>query len=334
MRADELVNYCQLLIGDPEGDYHDREKVLLHVNTALEDISTRSRTLCDWEYIQVQADRGIYGLPDSFLEYKFIGFFYRGELIPLSPGSTQDTAPAIFRENPNIQRVPHTYSHAGNAFVEKYVGTVIAFPGNPDADNSGEVSFFSSVPMPTAKVGDRLINATDNSEGVISELSSGFSQVTFLGLANGEDNQMEIDDIFRVVSQSAHRHAIAISPPPSETDALGAESLYIYMARDHRKFTIDELDNQTDEIELGAEFNSTLRFRVLYYMSMEANGIDDRATIGYDVSYNSDYHSAFLKANSRIKQYLSAWRQGGRRLQPRRTITQSADWSVPNIRIP
>ena len=399
-RADTLITYCQTLIGDPEGDYHNREKVLLHLNTALEDIATRSRTLCDWVYIPVQEGRGIYGLPENFLEFKFIGYDYRGELLPLSPGSVTDTAPLIFRDRPPKGLVPHTYSIAGNSFIEKLVGTIVettaaetaiytsadvpidatdddtldvvnttgaylgeidtpetsvplSTPGTyfirgtqgfllvegglsrPDASFTTEtgvlegtfiasntvaglITYFAQTAnaYDTTKVyyyydtelmklrlvkraarttrvyvgnpetdfavnitprefssiviGDKIVNRTDGSEGRVTDTvwyDADTAIIYFNNLFNGDDNQMQIGDEFRVLSFTAHRHAIAIAPPAEKDDEVGEESLYIFMARNHKPFSIDDLDNANDEIELGEEFNSTLRFRVLYYMS-------------------------------------------------------------------
>lgn len=328
MRAGELIRHIQTLLGDPTGDYHTTEKMLLHLNTAVDDIGARSRTLCTWHFEPVQEGRGMYGLPENFLAYKYVAFFYQGELCELTPGNTRDTAPAIFRDpQQRSYRIPHTYAHAGNAFIEKLVATVIENPVDRDADNSGEVRFWSSAPAYGVNPGDRLINFTDNSEGYVTALAEGFSQITFEQLANGEANRMQVGDEFRILSRTEHRHTIAISPPPQITDEIGDESLYIYLARQHIPIREADID-KSDDIELDTEFNSALRHRVMYYASLEERGIDHPSTISYDVKYETDYMKAFPKANNKIKQYISHWRRNRRQVPRIKTLRQTADFSV------
>jgi len=324
--AGELINHCRTLMGDPEGDYHTDAKMLLHVNTALEDISTRSRTMCQWEYIAVSEGQGMYGLPEGYLEAKYVAFYYYGRLNELVPGAISDTAPAIFRDT-TIQRIPYHYSDGGIAYTEKLYSTVVTHPTNPNFDTSGEVNFLSETPSIHIEPGDRLINITDGSEGNISEVNS-FTQFTFIGLSGGEDNRMEVGDEFRILSQTQTARVIAISPPPTKDDTDGNESLYIYHARQHLFFSQDNIDNYNDQIELDVEFNTAIRNRVLYYMSVDQNGIDHQMTIAFDIKFETDYARAFPKANRRIRQYISTWRLGGNRIPPRKTIQQEADWSV------
>ena len=53
MLASEAISHCQTLAGDTEGDYHNDDKMLLHLNTSLHDLATRSRSFCEWFYIPV-----------------------------------------------------------------------------------------------------------------------------------------------------------------------------------------------------------------------------------------------------------------------------------------
>lgn len=325
MRAGLLLKQMQTLLGDPNGDYHNDAKMLLHINTALTDICTRARTLCTWHYEAGIEGQGMYGLPEAYLETKYAGYYDNGEMYELRPGGVPDVAPAIFRE-PRSKQIPHTYAHAGNAYIEKVLAVVIEHPLG--GDNTGETSFFSDVPAFGVKIGDRIINMTDNSEGEVLELSQGFSEITFKNLINGDRNTMAVGDVFRILSTSEHRHAIAISPPPPRTDPFGAESIYLYIARDHKPITEEDLERENDEIELGTEWDSAIRHRVGYYASLEENGIDHQKTIAFSVQYETDYRKTFPSANRRIRQYLTSWRQQGQRIKPRRTIVQKADYSV------
>lgn len=463
MRAEIFISDVQRLLGDPTGQFHTTENMLTYLNMALEDICTRSRTLCTWLYLPVVNGQGHYGLPENFLEFRYVGFFYNGFLYPLNPGGTADTAPSVFSDRQNYN-MPYTYSEAGNAYVEKIVGTVVEtttaseeiYRGLPvpqdatdaelgdyvldiftekgaflgviqdylsEAQSETGVFFvlatqgFQSIPdlvltndftttngnltgyflgstteselhtfwtedgpynpntayyyydtlykdlrlvqrtsrtheayvgnprtnlavnitdaqYQSILIGDRIVNYTDNSEGNITDKSR-YSERTailhFDQLYDGEDNLMELGDEFRITSRTEHRHTIALAPSPTKDDAAGEESLYIYLARTHAPITQEHIDNHNDEIELGTEFNSTLRYQIMYYASLEDKGIDHAQTIGFDVKYNTDYMKAFPKAQRRIREYLSAWRGRTHRLPNRRLITNLADWSVSPI---
>lgn len=332
MRAGNFITHVQSLVGDPAGDFHTTEKVLRHLTTAIEDICTRSRTICTWLYIAAERGRGMYGLPDNFLEFKFVGFYYQDQLIELHPGGVADTAPRIFSERyQTYNRIPHTFADGGNAFIEKVVTTVQTLESQQQVyPGVGTGTFIAGAEIPTVKRGDRLINFTDNSEGDIIDVDPPNGRVTYANLANGEDNTMSEGDEFRILSRTEHLHTLVLSPPPQKDDATGAESIYVFFAREHIPITMADIDNQNDEIEIGTEWNSTLRHRVCYYASLEEKGIDNPQTQIYDVKYETDYMKAFPKANRRIRQILSTWRRGGKRPPPRVTIRQIGDYAVRN----
>ena len=121
MRAGNFITHVQALVGDPDGDLHTTEKVLLHLNTAIEEICTRSRTVCTYIYLPAIKGQGMYGMPDPFLAFKFVGYYYQDRLIEVYPGGITDAAPGIFSQR-NYYSIPHTYADGGNAFIEKVVG--------------------------------------------------------------------------------------------------------------------------------------------------------------------------------------------------------------------
>ena len=332
MRAGNFITDISQLLGDPSGDFHTTDNLLRYLNIAIEDICTRSRTICTWIYLQAIKEQGMYGLPDTFLEFKFVGYYYQDQLIEVHPGGIADTAPGIFSQRyQNYNNIPHTFADGGNAYVEKVVTTVQrlveaqeVYPG------VGTGTFIAGAEIPTVKVGDRLINYTDNSEGVITVVDPPNGRITYADLANGEDNTMSQGDNFRILSRTEHRHTLALSPPPQKTDKLGTESLYVFHAREHIPISMENIENDNDEVEIGTEWNSTLRHRVCYYACLEEKGIDNPQTQIYEIKYETDYDKAFPKANRRIKQTISSWRRGGRRSPPRISITQQGDYAVRN----
>ena len=331
MRAGAFIPQVQSLLGDPEGDFHTTEKVLLHLNTAIEDICTRSRTICSWLLIPAIEDQGRYGLPEKFLEFKFVGYYYQDQLLQLTPGGVADIAPAIFSDRNYHYGIPHTYADGGNAFLEKVVSTI------ETVETVGSAVIFSVTldgHYPDIKIGDRFLNVTDDSEGVITTVGTeNPTTVQIENINNGIDNMVEIDDEFRIVSRTEHRHSLSIAPPPKITDIKGEKSIYVFYAREHISITMENIENANDEIEVGTEWNSTLRHRVCYYAALEEKGIDNAQTISFDIKYETDYMKTFPKANRRIREIISTYRNAGRRIRPKTTISHAYDHSVRSITV-
>lgn len=328
MRASQIIDHVATLLGDPSKDYHTADKLLLHLNAALEDICDRSRSLRSPSYHRLIAGQSMYGLPESFLEADIVGIVYQGRWRELEYADLGPTLPAIIDEV-TAGLAPWRYTIWGQAHIEKHVATVIENPNTND--QSGEVSFYSSVPLSGVLPGDRVINITDDSEGYVRSMSAGFSEVTFEDLAGGDDNRMEIGDAFRILSPEASRKNLVISPPPTTTDETGTESLFLYYARSHQEVTQERVDDKNDTLEIDTEFASTLRHRVCYYASLDERGLDSAATQAYDIKYESDYYRAIIPVRRRIRQFISSWRAGVRRNRSVRgmeIINRTGDWNL------
>ena len=315
-------------MGDPDGDYHSDAKLLLHLNAALEDICDRSRSLRVPSYHRLIANQSMYGLPASFLEADIVGIVYQGRWRELDYADLGPTLPAIIGDV-TAGLAPWRYTIWGQAHIEKYVASVIENPNTNDL--SGEVTFYSSVPLSGVLRGDRIINITDDSEGRVRAVSADFSEVTFEDLAGGDDNRMQIGDEFRILSPEASRKNLVISPPPTTADEDGTESLFIYFARSHQEITQQRIDDENDTLEIDTEFASTLRHRVSYYASLDERGIDHPATQAYDIKYETDYARAIIPVRRRIRQFITSWRAGVRRNRSVRgteTITRTGDWGL------
>ena len=315
-------------MGDPDGDYHTADKLLLHLNAALEDICDRSRSLRVPSYHRLIANQSMYGLPASFLEADIVGIVYQGRWRELDYADLGPTLPAIIGDV-TAGLAPWRYTIWGQAHIEKYVASVIENPNTNDP--SGEVTFYSSVPLSGVLRGDRIINITDDSEGRVRAVSADFLEVTFENLAGGDDNRMQIGDEFRILSPEASRKNLVISPPPTISDETGTESLFIYFARSHQEITQQRIDDENDTLEIDTEFASTLRHRVSYYASLDERGIDHPSTQAYDIKFETDYAKAIIPVRRRIRQFITSWRAGVRRNRSVRgteTITRTGDWGL------
>lgn len=328
MRASQVIDYVATLLGDPSKDYHTADKLLLHLNAALEDICDRSRSLRSPSYHRLIANQAMYGLPASFLEADIVGIVYQGRWRELAYADFGPTLPSIIDEV-TAGLAPWRYTIWGQAHIEKYVAIVVENPNTNDP--SGEVSFTSSVPLSGVLRGDRVINITDDSEGRVSAVSADFLEVTFEDLAGGTANRMRVGDQFRILSPEASRKNLVISPPPTVSDETGTESLFLYFSRSHQEMTQQRIDDENDRLEIDPEFASTLRHRVSYYASLDEKGLDHPATQGFDIKYETDYAKAIIPVRRRIRQFISSWRAGVRRNRSIRgfeTISRAADWSL------
>ena len=329
MRASGVIQHVRTLLGDPQADYHSDEKMLLHLNAALEDICDRSRSLRVASYHPLIEDQAMYGLPDSFLEMDIVGVIYKGQWCELSYADLGATLPRIFSDFTSGGLPPWRYTIWGQAHIEKYVAEVVEHPQG--GDSTGEASFYSSEPLFGVLPGDRLINISDDSEGEILELSSDFSQVAFKNLTGGDDNKMEVGDAFRILSPQASRKNLVISPPPAESDAEGTESIFIYYSRSHQEITQQRIDDGNDTLEIDTEFASTLRHRISFYASLDEKGLDHPATQGFDIKYETDYARAIIPVRRRIRQFITSWRSGvrsNRSIRGFETITRTGDWGL------
>lgn len=328
MRASQIIDHVATLLGDPSKDYHTADKLLLHLNAALEDICDRSRSLRSPAYHRLIANQSMYGLPASFLEADIVGIVHGGQWKELQYSDLGPTLPAII-DDVTAGLAPWRYTIWGQAHIEKHVATVVE--NRNTNDPLGETSFTSSVPLHGVLRGDRVINFTDDSEGIVQAVSSDFLQVTFEDLAGGDDNRMQVGDEFRILSPEASRKNLIISPPPTTTDDVGTESLFLYFSRSHQEITQRRIDDKNDTLEIDPEFASTLRHRVCYYASLDERGLDSAATQAYDIKYETDYFKAIIPVRRRIRQFISSWRAGVRRNRSVRgteTITRTGDWGL------
>lgn len=326
MRASQVIDHVATLLGDPSKDYHTADKLLLHLNAALEDICDRSRSLRSPAYHRLIAGQSMYGLPESFLEADIVGVVHQGQWKELQYSDLGPTLPAIV-DDFTVGLAPWRYTIWGNAHIERYVATVVE--NRNTNDPSGETSFTSSVPLHGVLRGDRVINFTDDSEGIVQTVSSDFLQVTFENLAGGEDNRMEIGDEFRILSPEASRKNLIISPPPTVSDEVGTESLFLYFSRSHQEITRQRVDDGNDTLEIDTEFASTLRNRIMYYASLDEKGLDSHATQGFDIKYETSYSRAIIPVRRRIRAFISSWRAGvNRTVRGTEVINRTGDWNL------
>ena len=310
MTAREIIEEAQLLIGDPNVDFHDRDRMLFALNRATNRISTRSRSIHEQFYHPVIADQYHYALPPGTLyirkaKYKLgtwrdleRGFFDHVEARAANPGGGP----------------PHSFSLWQNARVERFVGTVEA--AEFDEQRGDRRATFN---MPNTegalRLGDLVFNlSAKHAEGIITAIfgtddPARTTQIGHTPLRGGTRDQFEVGDQIRITSPHSSGHAIIIAPTPTCTDEQGDESLAAFVARRHRIITRTEMDNENDSLELDDEFNDTLMYEILHWARVQRTGLDTTAQLYRRLS-NEEYLTAIPLVENRISQRLNMWERG------------------------
>ena len=306
MRAAEMIQDARDLLNDPDGDFWTDEKLLRHLNRSLRDVSGRTRTIRETFYYQVNAKQATYGLPDGFLGNDKVAWLYQGEWYPLKRRKLAEVESLNNSQSITTWR-PFYYDIWGRGRVEKYIVEAIENPVSPDADNSGEVTFFSSAPLFGVKRFDVIVNMTDGSEGIVRELSQGFSQVVFEDLTGGTNNRIEVGDQVRITSHHVFPHVLRVSPPPNVDSEIGEEVLWVYLSRRHYEVMQDHIDVENDTLELDVELETVALERFLYWCRREELGAEDPASQVQLTLYLSELHSAMPRVLQRNREHESMW---------------------------
>ena len=122
MTAREVIEEAQLLIGDPNVDFHDRPRMLFALNRATNRISTRSRSIHEQFYHPVIAEQYQYALPAGTL-YIRKAKYKQGTWYDLERGFFDDVEAGAAQPGGGP---PRAFSLWQNAREERFVGTVVA----------------------------------------------------------------------------------------------------------------------------------------------------------------------------------------------------------------
>ncbi len=310
MTAREIIEEAQLLIGDPNVDFHDRDRMLFALNRATNRISTRSRSIHEQFYHPVIADQYHYALPPGTL-YIRKAKYKQGTWCDLQRGYFNDVEARAAQPGGGP---PRTFSLWQNARVERFVGTVEATEFD-EQRNERHVTFNMSHTEGGVRIGDLVFNlSAKHAEAVITgNIGMGHSdsttRVRYSALQGGTRDRFEVGDQIRITSPHTSGHAILIAPAPVRTDEQGDESIAAFVARRHRVITRKEIDNENDSLELDDEFNDTLMYEILHWARVQRMGLDTTAQLYRRLS-NEEYLIAIPLVENRISQSLNTWERG------------------------
>ena len=312
MRLGEIIDYARLLAGDPHGDLHDDAKMLLHGNTACRDISSRSRCIVGPLYMPAREGQSIYGLPEGFLRADIAAWVQPdGRYRPMAPVTMDVASWAIHNQ---VTGRPRYYDIFGRAAIERAVETVAS------VDAQANSFTWTLGEWLDIKVRDHVINVSDGSSTAfvawfrndLDDAGTRRQTIGYTPLDGGTRKTLQAGDQIRILSPGSHLHSLVVSPVPTEVGEIGAESLFLYIARTHRHISAVDVGNENDDIELDIEFEEALRERIVYLMRRDELGLKDPETQAQLVVAESAYQDALPDVLKRIRAWKRMWltRQG------------------------
>ena len=310
MTAREIIEEAQLLIGDPNVDFHDRDRMLFALNRATNRISTRSRSIHEQFYHPVIAEQYHYALPKGTL-YIRKAKYKQGTWYDLERGFFDDVEARAAQPGGGP---PKAFSLWQNAKEERFVGAVEAVEFD-EQQMKRHVIFNMPHAEGAVRIGDLVFNlSAKHAEGIITGdigtgHSDGTTRVAYSALRGGTRDRFEPEDQIRITSPHSSGHAIMLAPSPVRTDEEGDESIAAFVARRHRTITPTEMDNENDSLELDDEFNDTLMYEILHWARVQRTGLDTTAQLYRRLS-NEEYLTAIPLVENRISQRLNTWERG------------------------
>ena len=163
MTCREIIEQVQVLLGDPHGDYHTQAGLLIQINQALRDISSRSRSVRVKQFQRAISGQYEYGIPFGFLEMHIAAFYHVDwyQLTPTTIASIESISSWV------SSNIPWNYDVWGNAAREKVVDNVASIV-TETSDNRITID----TAYPSVLVGDRIINLSDlQSKGIVQSVA-------------------------------------------------------------------------------------------------------------------------------------------------------------------
>ena len=307
MTAREIIEEAQLLIGDPNVDFHDRHRMLFALNRATNRISTRSRSIHEQWYRPVVEGQYQYALPPGTLyirkaKYKQgiwqdldRGFFDNVEARAANPGGGS----------------PRSFALWQNARVEKFVGEAkaVGFDEQRAEKFQRHVTLDIILTEDAIRLGDFVFNlSARHAEGVVTSIigEQDSTQISYSALVGGTRDRFEQGDEIRITSPHTSGQVMMIAPAPVRTDEVGEESIAAFVARRHRIIAPTDIDNDNDSLELDSEFDDTLMYEMLHWARVQRMGLDTTAQLYRRLS-NEEYLTAIPLVENRAIQNLNTW---------------------------
>lgn len=331
MDASEMIAEARSLVNDSANDFFDDAMMLEHLNRALRDVTSRSRSIREVIYYPVNEGQSVYGLPEGFLGNDKFSWLYKGYWYPLHRRSLSSIE---YVNNSNIITSwrPFYFDIWGKVRKEKIVSNVEAVSadggiftdnGFPTNDETFGFKFQDGLKgIDDIRVRDFIINMSDKvaetdagARGFVTErknIGKGLALFAYARLEGGAregDDRGKIfaDDFIRITTPNVVSHAVRLSPPPTTSSEEGRELLWVYMSRKHYEVKQEHIDEFNDGLELDVELETPALELLVYYMRRTELGADDSETMAQRSIYETEYHKALPKIRQRIREHESTW---------------------------
>lgn len=318
MRMRELIDNVRLIMADDDGDYLDDTKMLNFANKALREISEMCRAIHEAKAISINANQVNYGLPDEFLSMEMVMFNY--------PWGWKEVKAARLKKVETLAGAPfdapypYCYTIWQNAYVEKVVSADVAETFYTISEQTPNPSIGIPGGYVGVEPGDILINLSDldASTNVISSVPYMINNepqlliyFPVIGLGGGGDERVRgypnIGDTIRITSPHAYNKTLSIAPVPNTSDDLGVESLKIYETRKHRVITAQDMDDESDDLELDSELWTAAEWRTAYWGYAAVLGLDSRQFALAKNEFREAYYTALPNVNQRFENAINTW---------------------------
>lgn len=315
MNASELIEDIQYELQDPEGDEHTVSSLLRPLNNALRWVSGRSRSITRGVFLQAESDTYQYGLPGDLLH--IYGVKVQNRLLatgaeegypPYIPLTRADLK-SVDLEGANFSGLPLFYTIGDRAAIEKAEAAPIA---DHTSYNNRFILYRGDLQLPI-EIGDDIFNLSDDlaRSTVIATYDTGYPgtiQVEHTDFMDGILNYVSVDDEMRIQSPRLQYQSLMVAPAPAWDDAVGDESLHLYISVEHYKVTQELIDDNRDVLEIDLELIESVKYRTMFYATQSEGGLSNTAG-QYSVLAMTEFRENIDRVRRRIKEGIRLWGQ-------------------------
>ena len=293
-------------MSDPDGGFFETDKALLILNRALASISSKSRSITESFFRPVTVGQFNYALPESTIEIKKAKY-KSGNWIDLVRHNFSE----VERVGSNNTGTPQWFAQGENARWERVIEVI-------ETRDLGGSNAFAVGLENNVMVGDVIYNLSDfdaHAVVITTNDAQGQRNIVHGGLTGGRRNDIEEGDSIRIVSQNAPFKALTIAPAAPKTDAVGEESLAVFLTRRHRQISMQDINNGSDGLELDRELDDTLLYETLHWGSLMYDGLKSDAA-NYKTLANTEFNKVIHIVRDRVSENINTWQTGLVRTRP------------------
>ena len=309
--ATEAIKRARIYVG---GTSADDEEMLIHLNRAAEEITTRSRALTASLRFSIIDNQYQYGLPDHALDMWEVRYRRSGDRWP--PLRRTRLGKALnysIGYGKNYLSYPNCYDIWGRAYIEKIINLPIASttedPDNPDLETSEYIFTIEGI-FYDIKPADIVINLTDlnaESEVLSSSVENGITTLMITPFRGGERIYPVVDNNVRIISPHRYNKILIVAPAPNKTDDVGIESLAIFLSLRHRIVTQENIDDENDVMEIDVDLEEAFHYLFQHFIEVGVSGETSEAALLLYSKYNAKYSESMPRVRRQIREAMNLW---------------------------